>query len=119
MITSMASVVERAADLGITYFDTARIYQNGNNEAHVGAPSRRAQGHRPLHQVRSQDQGGSPRPARYQPQGTRHRLRGYWYLHSKTKPEEVTDGLIEAQQIAKKAGKIRFAASAPTRAEGN
>jgi hypothetical protein len=32
-----------------------------------------------------------------------------WYLHAKTTPEDVSDGLIEAQQIAKKAGKIRFA----------
>ena len=32
-----------------------------------------------------------------------------WYLHAKSKPEEVTDDLIDAQQTAKKAGKIRFA----------
>jgi predicted aldo/keto reductase-like oxidoreductase len=32
-----------------------------------------------------------------------------WYLHNKTSPADVKDELIEAQQIAKKAGKIRFA----------
>ena len=37
MITSDASVIERAADLGINYFDTARGYQHGNNERMVGA----------------------------------------------------------------------------------
>src|SRR6266542_1059658 len=37
MITSDGSVVERAADLGITYFDTARGYMQGNNERMVGA----------------------------------------------------------------------------------
>src|SRR5579871_5941244 len=37
MITSDGSVIQRAADLGITYFDTARGYQNGNNERMVGA----------------------------------------------------------------------------------
>ena len=37
IITSDGSVVERAADLGITYFDTARGYQQGNNERMVGA----------------------------------------------------------------------------------
>ena len=37
MITSDPSVIERAADIGITYFDTARGYQNGNNERMVGA----------------------------------------------------------------------------------
>ncbi len=37
MITSDASVIEKAADLGINYFDTARGYQGGNNERMVGA----------------------------------------------------------------------------------
>ena len=37
MITSDGSVIERAADLGITYFDTARNYGGGNNERMVGA----------------------------------------------------------------------------------
>src|SRR5450755_3415856 len=37
MVTSDASVIERAADIGITYFDTARGYQSGNNERMVGA----------------------------------------------------------------------------------
>ena len=37
MVTSDGSVVERAADIGITYFDTARNYQSGNNERMVGA----------------------------------------------------------------------------------
>jgi predicted aldo/keto reductase-like oxidoreductase len=32
-----------------------------------------------------------------------------WYLHNKSTPAEVTDDLLEAQRIAKKAGKIRFA----------
>ena len=37
MITSDPSVIERAADVGITYFDSARGYQGGNNERMVGA----------------------------------------------------------------------------------
>ena len=45
MITSDGSVLERAADLGVNYFDTARGYQNGNCERMVGAAlkSRRKQ----------------------------------------------------------------------------
>ena len=31
-----------------------------------------------------------------------------WYLHAKSKPEDLKDELLEAQQIAKKAGKTRF-----------
>jgi len=37
IITSDSSVVERAVDLGINHFDTARVYQRGNNEHMVGA----------------------------------------------------------------------------------
>ncbi len=37
MITSDQSVIERAADLGVNLFDTARGYQNGNTERLVGA----------------------------------------------------------------------------------
>ena len=37
MITSDPSVITRAADLGINYFDTARGYQHGNNERLVAA----------------------------------------------------------------------------------
>src|SRR5271166_6213123 len=45
MITSDPSVITRAADIGINYFDTARGYQHGNNERMVGAAlaSRRKQ----------------------------------------------------------------------------
>jgi predicted aldo/keto reductase-like oxidoreductase len=32
-----------------------------------------------------------------------------WYLHGKSSPADIKDELIEAQQIAKQAGKIRFA----------
>jgi len=32
-----------------------------------------------------------------------------WYLHAKSKPEDVNDDMLEAQMQAKKAGKIRFA----------
>jgi uncharacterized protein len=32
-----------------------------------------------------------------------------WYLHGKDRTSEVTDDLLEAQQIAKQQGKIRFA----------
>ena len=37
MTTSDQSVIERAADMGIKHFDTARVYQGGNNERMVGA----------------------------------------------------------------------------------
>ena len=32
-----------------------------------------------------------------------------WFLHAIGKAGEITDGMLEAQRIAKQAGKIRFA----------
>jgi uncharacterized protein len=110
MITSDSSVVERAADLGITYFDTARGYQQGNNERMVGAALK---GKRKNLTLSSKSQGKTKAEAlehldtSLTELGTDHL--DIWYLHAKSKPEEITDELIEAQQIAKKAGKIRFA----------
>ena len=37
MITSDPSVIAKAADMGINFFDTSRGYQRGNNERMVGA----------------------------------------------------------------------------------
>jgi uncharacterized protein len=37
MMTPDASVIEHAVDVGIIHFDTARAYQNGNNERMVEA----------------------------------------------------------------------------------
>ncbi len=110
MITSDGSVITRAADLGITYFDTARSYSGGNNERMVGAAlkgkrnqitlSTKTEGHNKEEALEQIDKSLSEL-------GTDHV--DIWYLHAKSKPEDVTDELIEAQQIAKKAGKIRFA----------
>jgi predicted aldo/keto reductase-like oxidoreductase len=110
MITSDGSVVERAADLGITYFDTARGYQQGNNERMVGAALKNKRNRITLS---TKTHAGSGADAlkdldtSLKELGTDHV--DVWYLHAKTRPEEVTDELIDAQQTAKKAGKIRFA----------
>jgi len=37
MITSDPTVITRAVDMGINYFDTSRGYQSGQNERMVGA----------------------------------------------------------------------------------
>jgi len=110
MITSDASVIERAADAGITYFDTARGYQSGNNERMVGAALK---GKRQSITLSSKS-GAKTKEAALAELDTSLRELGtdhldIWYLHGKTKPADVTDELIEAQQTAKKAGKIRFA----------
>lgn len=110
MITSDPSVIERALDAGINYFDTARGYQHGNNERMVGA----ALG------ARRKDIVLSTKTEARDKQGLQEQLEtslrelktdyvDIWYLHSKDKTSDVTDEMIEVQQQAKKEGKIRFA----------
>lgn len=110
MITSDQSVIERAADLGITYFDTARGYQNGNNERMVGAAIKAKRNAVTLStktQARTKEEALQHLDTSLSELGTDHV--DIWYLHGKSKPEDLTDELMEAQQIAKKAGKARFA----------
>jgi hypothetical protein len=110
MVTSDGSVVERGADLGITYFDTAHSYQQGNNERMVGAALK---GKRNSITLSSKTHGLTKQDALNDLDASLKSLQtdhlDIWYLHAKSKPEEVTDDLIDAQQTAKKAGKIRFA----------
>lgn len=110
MTTSDPSVIERAADIGIVHFDTARSYQNGNNERMVGAAlkSRRKQ------VIISSKSLAKTRQEAEQHLETSLRELGtdyldIWYLHNRNAPGEITDELFEVQQAAKKAGKIRFA----------
>jgi aryl-alcohol dehydrogenase-like predicted oxidoreductase len=110
MITSDASVITRAADIGITYFDTARGYQNGNNERMVGAALK---GKR-QNVVLSSKTHSDTKEGALADLDTSLRELGtdyldIWYLHAKSRPTEVTAELLEAQQAARKAGKIRFA----------
>jgi len=110
MITSDASVIERAADLGITYFDTARGYQSGNNERMVGAALKGKRQNITLSSKtpsKTKEAALADLDTSLRELGTDHL--DIWYLHAKDKPADVTDELIDAQQTAKKAGKIRFA----------
>jgi hypothetical protein len=110
MITSDPSVVERAADIGINYFDTSRNYQHGNNERMVGA----ALGAKRKQVVLSTKTDTSKKDSMLQEletslQELKTDYVDIWYLHGKDNIADITDEMIEAQQIAKKQGKIRFA----------
>ncbi len=110
MITSDPSVITRAADMGINYFDTARVYQQGNNEKMVGAALKGKRKDIVLctKSVAPKKEGAlADLDKSLQELGTD--WVDIWYLHSKNSPSEITDELIEAQEIAKKQGKIRFA----------
>ncbi len=110
MVTSDPSVIEKAADSGINFFDTARGYQSGNNEKMVGAAlkSRRKS-------LVLCTKTGAPNKAEalahletsLKELGTDYV--DIWHLHGKSKPEHLSDDLMEAQAQAKKEGKIRFA----------
>jgi hypothetical protein len=110
MTTSDPTVIERAADTGIVHFDTARLYQNGNNERMVGAALK---SRRQKVVISSKSQGKTQQQALADLDTSLRELGtdylDIWYLHMKNEPAEVTDDLLEAQRIAKKAGKIRFA----------
>ncbi len=109
MITSDPSVIERAADLGINYFDTARGYQHGNNERMVGT----ALGAKRKQIVLStksgaQDKDGLQKDLESSLRELNTDYVDIWYLHGKGSPADIRDDMIEAQQLAKKQGKIRF-----------
>jgi len=110
MVTSDASVIERASDLGINYFDTARGYQHGNNERMVGAALKKNR----RNLVLSSKSGAHTKEAALSDLDTSLRELGtdfldVWYLHGKDRPSDVLDELFEAQQLAKEQGKVRFA----------
>jgi uncharacterized protein len=109
MITSDPSVIQRAVDLGINYFDTSRRYQNGNNERMLGAvvKSRRKD------VMISTKTGATTKEDALKDIDTSLTELGtdyvdVWHLHGRSRPDELNDGLLEAQQEAKKAGKVRF-----------
>src|ERR1039458_1038875 len=109
MITSDPSVVQRAADLGITYFDTARGYQRGNNERMVGAAlgSKRKQVVLST-KTEARDKAGQLAELDTSLRELNTDYVDIWYLHGKNSPADIHDDMIEAQQLAKQQGKVRF-----------
>ena len=110
MLTSDPSVIERAAEVGVNYFDTARGYQGGNNERMVGAAlkSRRKQVYI------STKTGASGKQAALSDLDTSLRELGtdyvdIGYLHAVGDPGRFTDEIMDALDTAKREGKARFA----------
>jgi uncharacterized protein len=110
MITSDASVISRAADLGVTLFDTARGYQGGNNERLVGAA---LEGRRDKVVVSTKSGAGTKAEALSELEESLRQLGtdhvDIWYLHGKRSAADLTDELLDAQRTAREQGKIRFA----------
>ena len=109
MVTSDASVIERASDIGINYFDTARVYQHGNNERMVGVALKNKRKELVLSSksgARTKDAALSDLDISLRELGTD--FLDIWYLHGRDKTSDAPNELFEAQQIAKQQGKIRF-----------
>jgi hypothetical protein len=108
MITSDPSVIARALEMGITYFDTARGYQHGNNERMVGAALKSRRKDIVL-SSKSEAKTAAEATAELETSlkeiGTDYL--DIWYIHSKDKPAQVPDELVEAWVKAKQQGKIR------------
>jgi uncharacterized protein len=111
MITSDASVIAKAVDLGINYFDTSRNYQNGQNERMVGA----ALGARRKNVFLASKSSDNPSTGpgilaeietSLKELNTDHL--DVWHLHGLSNPAQITDELVAAQRKAKEQGKIRF-----------
>jgi predicted aldo/keto reductase-like oxidoreductase len=103
------SVIERAADIGINFFDTARGYLHGNSERMVGA----ALGVKRKQVVLATKTGARDKETMLKDLDTSLRELNtdyvdIWFMHGEESPATVHDDRIEAQQIAKKQGKTRF-----------
>jgi uncharacterized protein len=103
------TVVARAADMGVNYFDTARVYMQGNSERMIGQGLK---GKRDKVVLVSKTIAASRADAltdidkSLKELGTDHL--DVWFLHAKDKPEAISAELVDAQETVVKAGKARF-----------
>jgi len=109
MITSDPTVITRAVDMGINYFDTSRGYQSGQNERMVGAALGAKRKDIFLSSKCDQKTGAgilAELDTSLKKLQTDHL--DVWLLHGKDTPELIPDELVEAQRKAKQQGKVRF-----------
>ena len=108
MITSDSSVISRAVDMGITYFDTARGYQSGNNERMVGA-ALKASRNKVVLSSKSESKTAAEAVAHLDTSlkelGTDYL--DIWYMHARDSAEAIPDEQVAVWENAKKQGKIR------------
>lgn len=110
MLVSDPSVVAKGLDMGLNFFDTARGYQGGNNERMVGSVLK---GKRKDIILETKTQAKTKEAALQDLETSLKELGtdyvDIWHLHARNTPAEIPAELLEAQQAAKKQGKIRFA----------
>jgi len=109
MITSDSSVISRAVDMGITYFDTARGYQSGNNERMVGAALKGSRNKIVLSsksEAKTAPEAVAHLDTSLKELGTDHL--DIWYMHARDTVADIPDELVAVWENAKKQGKIRL-----------
>ena len=109
MITSDPTVITRAVDMGINYFDTSRNYQSGQNERMVGAALGAKRKDIYLSSKCDQRTGAgilAELDTSLKELSTDHL--DVWYLHGLGSPDQISDELVEAQRKARQQGKVRF-----------
>ena len=109
MITSDPTVIARAVDMGINYFDTSRNYQSSQNERMVGAALGSKRKDVFLSSKCDQKTGAgilAELDASLKELQTDHL--DVWLLHGLDTAALISDDMVEAQRKAKQAGKVRF-----------
>jgi len=109
LLASDSVVVERACDLGINFYDTARHYQGGNNERMLAAGLRGRRDNiviasKSVAKTKSEMLGHLETSLKTL--GTDYL--DIWYMHDQKDPAGINDDMLEAHEAARKAGKIRF-----------
>ena len=108
MITSDPTVIARAVDMGINYFDTSRNYQGGQNERMVAAALGAKRKDIFLASKCDTHTGAgilAELDTSLKELSTDHL--DVWHLHGYDDAAKVTDEVLEAQRKAKQQGKIR------------
>jgi hypothetical protein len=109
MITSDPTVITRAVDMGINYFDTSRNYQSGQNERMVGGALGAKRKNIFLSTKCDEKTGeGILREIDTSLKELHTDYVDVWLLHGKDTAALISDDLVEAQRKAKQAGKVRF-----------
>ncbi len=102
-------VLVRAVDLGVNYFDTARMYEKGKSEAIAGAALK---GRRNKIVLASKTDALTKADVIKDMDDSLKALQtdhvDIWHLHSRDTPDSITDEAVEAQEMLKKQGKTRF-----------
>lgn len=102
-------VINRAIDLGVNYFDTARGYGNGKSEEVTGAALK---GKRQKVILATKTDGRTKADICKDMDASLKALKtdyvDIWHLHSRDTPDTITNEAVEACETLKKQGKTRF-----------